>query len=479
MNDEDGYCIDVLNEEGQEEQEESSILDLKEVPGVLHVDKTFGRKGKRLLYRVIPFDKNLPSLLIPYDLKVEFSKEKINKYVLFEYIDLEVKPIMGKLLFTIGNENDVDSYHQYLLHGREVKMNNSVMRKAFKSVEKQQIQDIFDACIFDDSHIFTIDGAGSEYYDDAISISKSENGNNYVSLYIANVAYLIEKLELWNHFGNVVKTVYLSGGRELMLPKDLTELCSLKKGENRLALKILFEISQESGEIIDVQIQNRIICVAMNYIYDESKLTNCENYNKLVEITRKLDDSSDDLMNSRDVVAYWMILVNKTLAKKMACCSTYGIYKKHYAYKNDENLVENLRNGNNSDYYVVNSDVGYAQFTCPLRRMADVLNIVIVSKYCCGDAYEMGMQFVVEWLRRIDLWNKMMKRIRRIENNSYLFDIVRKQENQIYHVTHLHGNFVRIDELNRIVFVRNIENVGKQCKLVVLKMCIYGIWEIR
>ena len=54
----------------------------------------------------------------------------------------------------------------------------------------------------------------------------------------------------------------------------------------------------------------------MNYIYDESKLTNCENYNKLVEITQKLDDSSDDLMNSRDVVAYWMILVNKTLAKK-------------------------------------------------------------------------------------------------------------------------------------------------------------------
>ena len=56
------------------------------------------------------------------------------------------------------------------------------MRKAFKSVEKQQIQDIFDACIFDDSHIFTIDGAGSEYFDDAISISKSENGNNFVSL---------------------------------------------------------------------------------------------------------------------------------------------------------------------------------------------------------------------------------------------------------------------------------------------------------
>ena len=65
--------------------------------------QNLGRKGKRLLYRVIPFDKNLPSLLIPYDLKVEFSKEKINKYVLFEYIDLEVKPIMGKLLFTIGN----------------------------------------------------------------------------------------------------------------------------------------------------------------------------------------------------------------------------------------------------------------------------------------------------------------------------------------------------------------------------------------
>ena len=44
MNDEDGYCIDVLNEEGQKNKKNPAYW-TKEVPGVLYVDKTFEEKG--------------------------------------------------------------------------------------------------------------------------------------------------------------------------------------------------------------------------------------------------------------------------------------------------------------------------------------------------------------------------------------------------------------------------------------------------
>ena len=57
------------------------------IAGVLQLEnnKTFGRTAnkKRLLYKCIPDDKHLPSFLIPYDIKMSFSKVLKNKYVVF------------------------------------------------------------------------------------------------------------------------------------------------------------------------------------------------------------------------------------------------------------------------------------------------------------------------------------------------------------------------------------------------------------
>ena len=73
----EGIEIDKDEEENKESIEEKYHKNLlsREYAGVLKVDQTFGRKNKRLLYKVCPYDKELPYLLIPYDLKIEFIKE--------------------------------------------------------------------------------------------------------------------------------------------------------------------------------------------------------------------------------------------------------------------------------------------------------------------------------------------------------------------------------------------------------------------
>ena len=62
--------------------------DNNEYAGFLHVSRTYGKSGKRFLYKVVPYNRELPQLLIPYDLKVEFSKNSKNKYILFTYDNL-------------------------------------------------------------------------------------------------------------------------------------------------------------------------------------------------------------------------------------------------------------------------------------------------------------------------------------------------------------------------------------------------------
>ena len=56
------------------------------LPGVLILGKTYGRLGKRLLYKCIPDNKSLPVFLVPYTVDATFSKVVKNKYIVLLYV---------------------------------------------------------------------------------------------------------------------------------------------------------------------------------------------------------------------------------------------------------------------------------------------------------------------------------------------------------------------------------------------------------
>lgn len=118
--------------------------------------------------------------------------------------------------------------------------------------------------------IFTIDGADSKDFDDAVSLKITERGTYLLGVHIADVSHYVrrgsaldkEALERGN-------SVYLIDQVVPMLPKKLSNgICSLNPGVDRLALSVNMEVDRE-GNIIDHEIFNSVIHSKARLVYTE------------------------------------------------------------------------------------------------------------------------------------------------------------------------------------------------------------------
>lgn len=130
--------------------------------------------------------------------------------------------------------------------------------------------------------IFTIDPEGSMDFDDAFSIKILSKDKNkmylLLSIYISNVAVVLDTLELWNSFSDRISTIYLPDRKRSMLPNILGDhLCSLREKTNRVAftMDVFIEVSTED-DILDktltiqkIEFKNTLVQVDKNYVYEE------------------------------------------------------------------------------------------------------------------------------------------------------------------------------------------------------------------
>lgn len=121
---------------------------------------------------------------------------------------------------------------------------------------------------FRDKIIFTIDGADSKDFDDAVSIDKTENGYT-LGVYIADVAqYVTERSPLDREALLRGTSVYLADRVIPMLPEALSnELCSLNMGEDRLVLAAIIELDND-GNRISSEICEGVIRSSARLTYD-------------------------------------------------------------------------------------------------------------------------------------------------------------------------------------------------------------------
>ena len=144
-----------------------------------------------------------------------------------------------------------------------------------------------------DMTIFTIDGAESKDLDDAVSISRMENGW-LLGVHIADVSYYVKgNSAIDKEAMRRGTSIYYADKVIPMLPKELSNgICSLNPDEDRLTLSAFMELDSH-GELLSYRFCKSAVRSRVKGIYSEINtiLSGCETE----EIRRKYAHVRDDI----------------------------------------------------------------------------------------------------------------------------------------------------------------------------------------
>jgi exoribonuclease R len=416
-----------------------SYVQKEVIPGVLILEgnRTHGRteNGKRLLYKCIPNNRELPIFLVPYDLKLGFSKDIKNKYIVFAFDHWNDERPRGTIVETLGDVNHLPAYYEYKLYCKNIHDSISNFNRKTKSLSQDCIDHIlinpaFSPEVRSDIYIFSIDPAGCTDIDDAISIQECD-GIYKVSVYIANVFVWMETFDLWDQIDSRISTIYLPDKRRTMLPTILSEnLGSLL--ENQYKFTFCMDIMVDAyGKVVKEATFNNVYArIDKNYAYEEPKLLKNRYYKSLFDLTKKM---RPDVNDSHDVVEFWMLLMNTKAGDKLASLKT-GIFRTVSPSSSSLPIqMLELFNNHGSGKYVAYSDdsdslrhdalsVGaYAHVTSPIRRIVDLLNqSIMMYELELSTSNEKTIQLIQRWLGKLDYINTTTKSIRNVQSDCEL-----------------------------------------------------------
>lgn len=449
----------------------SYIRDLCFIPAILLLtdNKTYGRQSKKngkLLYKCIPDDLTLPAFLIPYEIKhAPFSKVYQNLYVVIVFANWDNQHPIGILSESIGEVNVLKNYYEYQIYCKKlntsIKAFNSAINMTIKnSIVNNNTHSIINKMILKYPHmehrtdnswfVFSIDPFASVDFDDAFSIKTINDHTTLLSIYISNVTIYLDYFELWNAFSDRVSTIYLPNAKMPMLPTILSDnICSLVQNNTRFAFVMDMYISP-NNEIESIKFSNCIIRVNKNYVYEEELLLSNVHYINIKKMALNLLPTYkfiDFIQESHDVVAYFMIFMNHYSALELMKFNQ-GIIR-NTLIKQTTNLIEDLPkdlphnianvikiwNAEQGQYTDISTSPlstyhsslklqVYTHITSPIRRIVDLLNIIVFQKNAkMMSLSENAFNFYDKWSKRIEFINITFKNINKLQNNFALLNM--------------------------------------------------------
>jgi|UniRef100_A0A6C0IQ33 exoribonuclease R len=444
----------------------SSVRAMRFIPGVLILSdgKTYGRSGGMVTrpyfyYRCIPDDRRLPEFLVSFRIKDDFSKYTVNKYIVFRFKDWVQKHPVATCENSLGNVTELPNFYEYQLYCKSLYASIQLFKKdTYRKLKEENIETYIGMIFWKneiedrtDKHIYSIDPTNSKDFDDAFGIQMCNDKDYYIlSIYISNVSFWLDVLDLWESFSKRISTIYLPDRKRPMLPTILSDaICSLVEGEKKFAFTLDLHINKEREEIVKYNFVNTMINVKKNYRYDTNELDNpdvklaflsVKNLNKYYKYVDRIE-------NTHDMIAYMMIMMNYYCARflKMEKTGLFRSAKINQAYDPPEHVPQEINKflklwhsfgGQYCDYKNFEShDLleldAYVHITSPIRRLPDLLNIIIIQD-------KMGLvslkgnrkTFLEGWMKpeSIEYINQTMRSIRRVQNDCNLLDLCSKDD---------------------------------------------------
>ena len=428
---------ETVNETNEQNAHESTqhVVFNKPYCGLLHLDKSFGIRGKKHYYKCVPYDKDVPNLIIPYEKKLGFSKKTENIYVQFQYTDIVARPPKGTLLQNYGTCAEDINYFNYLYEANDLNVSHKKMKDVLhlqtESCDLERILFQYDKDyekLDEKSFVFSIDGAQTRDMDDAFSIERSNHGYK-VNIFITNVHIWLDHFDFWSHIKNMFSSVYLPHKAHWMFPPVFSEkYCSLIEGEQRIVVNYSFLINNE-GNICDFSVRNSLIKINKNFVYEDEALLRNPNYIFLNEVTKKMGNSVE---NSRDLVQFWMEKV----------CGFVGDRYNKGIFVRRQQTLEQIVGNIGQPFYLRSGD--YLQVTSPLRKIVDLINSICVAQ----PSLIPRIDYLLLDFDRLELTRK---RTKKVENGCRLLHLLESCGEIVSDVEYIKDDYYKIWELGKIV----------------------------
>ena len=263
----DRVLIEIIEEKNKVKKAEGKVVKILKhekdtIVGRFENNKNFGF--------VVPDDKNFGTDI--FISKKNFGKARNNHKVLVKIIKYpeKGKKAEGKIIEVLGNVNEagVDMLSLIKEHNLPSTFPEPVVEEAKKCGNQIDENDITNRRDLREELIFTIDGEDAKDLDDAVKVTKLENGNYKLDVHIADVSYYVKPNSLLDQEALLRGTsIYMLGRVIPMLPRELSNgICSLNAGEDRFTLSCSMEIN-EKGEVVSSDVYKAVINVTERMTY--------------------------------------------------------------------------------------------------------------------------------------------------------------------------------------------------------------------
>lgn len=233
--------------------------------------------GNSRLALFSPRDSRIPRMRIPMNQCPKNHKDWDNCLFYARICQwTDVRFAMGQLIGdSFGAQGDVEAETRAILLDNEIDVSPYEEKLHVYFPEPPYIpseddikgrEDLRKCCIF------TIDPLTAKDLDDAVSCVKLENGNYKVGVHISDVSYFLrEGTPLDVKVSKRATTTYLVQRAYHMLPREMTMMCSLLPGEDKLAFSVFWEITPEA-EVISHYFTRSIIRSCAQLAYEHAQI---------------------------------------------------------------------------------------------------------------------------------------------------------------------------------------------------------------